>query len=118
LRFGKFFHLALICLFLFALQTTTLHIKHQLGGEKNHCQVCQVSETLEGDQHHSTSTTIVLDIPAVQIAQSEEKILIKEAFDLTQKSECKRFDMAGLKELHPQKPTFTYQAIAPPLFFS
>ncbi|MEY3090939.1 MAG: hypothetical protein RL113_1255 [Pseudomonadota bacterium] len=118
MQFSRLFHIVLIALFLFAFQTNALHIKHHLSNAEDSCQVCQLSQHLDGDQHHSSSTNIVLDAPIMEITAVEERVIIKEALELVQKIEVKRSDVDGLKVFHPHKPILTYQALAPPLFFS
>lgn len=107
----------LIVLFLFAFQTTALHIKHHLSEEDGHCHVCQASKHLDGGQHHS-SVDMIMDSFTIEISEAEEKVLIRETFDLTQKIQRQRVDLTGLKQLMFRSLLLTYNATAPPSIFS
>ncbi len=111
------FRFILLALFFFAYQTTAIHSKHHLVKELNQCEVCHLSKHLDANSHE-TFFIVVSDILAVELETVEEKAIIKEAFDLTQKPQIKRLDLSGLKHLNPRKPILTYYALAPPLYFS
>ena len=73
------FHFILIALFMFAFQITTLHTKHQLSEDADHCHVCQASKHLDGSHHHSP-IDLIMDTPVLEIREIEEKVMIKERY--------------------------------------
>jgi hypothetical protein len=112
------FHFVLIALFLFAFQVTTLHIKHHLSEDEDQCHVCQASKHLDGSHHHHTSADLLMDVVPLQVNDVEEKVEIREAFDLTQTLQRKRIDLSCFKHVIPQNPPLAYYATAPPYIFS
>lgn len=117
IKYGKMFHFAVIAFFLFALQITTLHTKHHLHKDADHCLVCQSSKHLNDSRHFST-VEIIMDVAPLHIEELEEKRVMAQACDLTQKPMIIYRDLRGLKHLHPLKPNITYRALAPPHSFS
>lgn len=117
IQISRMFHVALIALFLFAFQVTTLHTEHYLSEDSDGCQVCQVSEQLDGGQHHS-SVDLIMDTPLLELSEVEEKVVIREAFDPTQKPERKSVELSGFKHFPPRLPLLAYYATAPPYIFS
>jgi hypothetical protein len=112
------FHFGLIALFLFAFQVTTLHTTHHLNEDSDHCHVCQAFKHLDGSHHHHASVDLVMDVAPLQVNEVEEKVEIREAFDLTQKYQRKSVDLSGFKRFKLQLSPLAYYATAPPYIFS
>lgn len=111
------FRFVLLALFLFAYQTTATHTKHHLAKELSECKVCQASKHLDTTSHQTTFI-VFADITAVEVEAVLEKIIVKDAFDLTQTPDIKRRDYTGYKQFYPKAPQLTYQALAPPIYVS
>lgn len=117
IQLSRMFHFGLIALFLFAFQVTTLHIEHHLSEDLDHCHICQASEHLNGGQHHSP-VDLIMDTPLLELSVVEERVVIREAFDLTQTPQRKSIDLFGFKHFTLQLSPLAYYATAPPYIFS
>jgi len=117
MKFKQTFNLLLIALFMFAFQSTTIHIQHQVIDEISDCNLCHTSEQL--DLHHQNSSVVVVNENfAIKTREHVEKIVVRSRFDYTDVSPFKRVDIVENLHYTVQSLPLGFYATAPPYFIS
>ena len=105
--------LLLIALFVWASQSTILHIQHHVIEEISECNVCDTSEKMKLYQHNSP-VVLVNENLAVKIRRQVEKIVVNSRFDYTDVPQFKQIDIVENRQ-HTVKPApLGFNATAPP----
>jgi hypothetical protein len=117
-KFRHYLQLLLLFVFFFVFQAGTIHSKYHFLEKAEHCHLCEATKHLDA-QNHESALPLFLEFQAIELSEvTAQQQSAKESLDLTQSIDKKAVDLDGRKVFHPHKPILTYQALAPPLFFS
>jgi len=110
-------NLLFIALFLWAFQSTAVHVKHHAIDEITECNLCDASGQIDL-YHHNSSAVVVNENLAVNIRKREEKIVVKSRFDYTDTAQLNRVDIVEYRPYTVKPIPLGYLSTAPPYTFS
>lgn len=113
MKFKQYVNLLLIALFVWAFQSTTIHLQHSVIDEMSECNLCHTSEQLDLYNHHS-SVVVVNENFAVKTKQHVEKVVVRSRFDYTAVPQFKWIDKVKNQNYALKPVSLGFNATAPP----
>lgn len=110
-------NLLLIALFVWAFESSAIHLKHHTIDEISECKVCSIAEKIDLYQHNSPAISVSENI-AVQIRRKVEKLVIKSKFNYTEVVQLKQATIVENRHYVVQDIPLGFNATAPPKYFS
>ena len=105
--------LLLIALFVWSVQSTTIHFHHYEIDKISECDICHTSEQI--DLHHQNSSIVIVDENlAVRTTEKVEKVIVKSRFDYTNVPHIKRVEIVDNRNYTVGPTSLGFNATAPP----
>jgi len=108
-----FFRFVLLALLLLAYQSSTIHSAQHLVKTHEDCHLCVTGEKFD-ENLHETNFPIILESFTIAPANVEQRVVIKEPLDLSQKPLVKRTDFTGMQHFSVMSIPLGYFSTAPP----
>jgi hypothetical protein len=113
MKLKQFVQLLLIALFVWGVQSSTIHFQHHEIDKISQCDLCDTFEQI--DLHHQNSSTVIVnENQAVRTTKQVEKIIVKSRFDYTNVPQIKRVKLVENRHYTVEPTPLGFNATAPP----